>query len=292
MVAHLSASSGPHRSLGRAGASVLGDAPPPRHAFMRPGLSASATLRPMSDPGGDRFRRTVGASSSRDFATTGGFRLGSRNGRRAHPKGPPPLPATLPEPAGRTSLFARTAGFGSFREASMPATQVPAASFRATSELPPRGPVAADKPVAAAPRPDLASRDHSPEEFRQYSKSSRSALSQLSSTRLQLERVENRVAELTAAIGDSGSSLAAIKTELALLEANMHKLEAHGIDDIYTGELQSARAEAKQMKRSMLTRLESLFETFEKSFAKLKAAEDCRKTGATTVQDENRCYRL
>lgn len=142
-------------------------------------------------------------------------------------------------------------------------TAGPAAPAPAPS--PPSGtrerPSSTSAPSAAAP----SSRDGR-EPRRRYSVLSQEALALLSRNEDELRRIEARVADLAAAATAGGEPLAALRAELAQLEADAHKLEAQGVDNIYTGELHSGKSEAKQQKKAMLTRLEALFEKVDQAF--------------------------
>eukprot|EP00930_Biecheleria_cincta_P029263 TRINITY_DN20367_c0_g1_i3.p1 TRINITY_DN20367_c0_g1~~TRINITY_DN20367_c0_g1_i3.p1 ORF type:complete len:253 (-),score=67.96 TRINITY_DN20367_c0_g1_i3:19-777(-) len=70
--------------------------------------------------------------------------------------------------------------------------------------------------------------------------------------------------------------LASFKTELALLESKAKQLEGSGIDDIYTGDLQSGKQAAKDSKKDMLKRLETLFGRIDDTFANLKSRLESR----------------
>jgi GTP1/Obg family GTP-binding protein len=68
--------------------------------------------------------------------------------------------------------------------------------------------------------------------------------------------------------------LGLLKADLAQLEAEAHKLEAKGVDEIYTCELPAGvQAEAKQIKKAMLARLEKLFESMDATFRSIRALE-------------------
>eukprot|EP00913_Durusdinium_trenchii_P022285 g20938.t1 len=61
-----------------------------------------------------------------------------------------------------------------------------------------------------------------------------------------------------------------VRTELAQLEAQAHKLECQGVDSVYTGDLDSGKADAKDLKKALLGRLESVLEMIEQTFGRLK----------------------
>merc|ERR1719440_962049 len=102
--------------------------------------------------------------------------------------------------------------------------------------------------------------------------SSQKALQELGSTHDQLLEIERRVEEMNALLAHSAdvSDLNQFKSELSQLEAKSKQLEAKGIDDVYTGELQSGRHLAKHAKRDMLMRLELLFGKVEAVFSLIK----------------------
>lgn len=95
-------------------------------------------------------------------------------------------------------------------------------------------------------------------------------MSALSLLEARLKRIENRVAELDKLVRGPNlpvNVLAKAKTELALIEADAHKLESSGVDNIYTGELESGKASAKETKKEQLRRLEALFSFIDEVFS-------------------------
>lgn len=108
---------------------------------------------------------------------------------------------------------------------------------------------------------------------RRYSAPSQGALSQLAAVEAEVVAVEERVRELATLDAASEEHRGRIRTELAQLEATAHKIECQGVDNVYTGELESGKAEAKEFKRSLLARLEKIFEVVDETFKRLKAAE-------------------
>lgn len=107
---------------------------------------------------------------------------------------------------------------------------------------------------------------------RHYTKASEDALSQLASTEEELQIIEARVTELAAAIdrGRADEPLGQIKTELASLEARANRIETHGVDGVYTGDLHTGKVEAKELKKTMLARLEKVLDEIERAFKKIK----------------------
>ncbi|CAE8582455.1 unnamed protein product, partial [Polarella glacialis] len=111
---------------------------------------------------------------------------------------------------------------------------------------------------------------------RHLSVKSTQALDQLSEIEGRLVRIEMRVAALHSRLEADRPSplslgeLGSLKTELALLEAEAHKLETGGVDGVYTGGLCSGKADAKAAKRSQLERLEALFVQVDSVFQLVK----------------------
>jgi hypothetical protein len=93
----------------------------------------------------------------------------------------------------------------------------------------------------------------------------------LMGTDAELAQIEVRVQEIAAILGEpSPTDLTSLKSELAQLETQAKKLETKGVDDVYTGELNSGKQMAKDAKRDMLRRFEHLFASIEDIFATLK----------------------
>mmetsp|Transcript_55739 Transcript_55739/g.104889 ORF Transcript_55739/g.104889 Transcript_55739/m.104889 type:complete len:425 (+) Transcript_55739:88-1362(+) len=101
------------------------------------------------------------------------------------------------------------------------------------------------------------------------------ALNLLSDTHEQLLQIEQSVADITLALqGRVGLEQAMhLKSDLSQLEAKAKRLETKGIDDVYTGELNSGRQLAKDTKKDMLRRLEELFVIMEDAFRNIKAKQ-------------------
>ena len=104
---------------------------------------------------------------------------------------------------------------------------------------------------------------------RWYSVSSQGALSQLAAVEMEVLSVQHRVEELAALPLDTEEQRGQARTELAQLEAEAHKLECQGVDNVYTGDLDSGKAEAKDLKKALLSRLETILERIE-IFRRLK----------------------
>eukprot|EP00929_Paragymnodinium_shiwhaense_P120696 TRINITY_DN9271_c0_g1_i1.p1 TRINITY_DN9271_c0_g1~~TRINITY_DN9271_c0_g1_i1.p1 ORF type:complete len:153 (-),score=34.30 TRINITY_DN9271_c0_g1_i1:197-655(-) len=104
-----------------------------------------------------------------------------------------------------------------------------------------------------------------------YSGPSEQALGSLANAEQHLESIEDRVADIDELVYDHLVQLKELKTELAQLESSAKQLET-GVDDVYTGELHSGRAEAKLTKKDMLKRLEGLFSKCDEIFASIKKA--------------------
>jgi len=111
---------------------------------------------------------------------------------------------------------------------------------------------------------------------KKYSIRSEQALNDLSELDSRLSSIEGRVGELAARLQQKGrlrpEELGRMKTELAQLEAEAHKLESNGVDNVYTSELSSGRLPAKETKKCQLQRLEVLFERVDEIFASIQTA--------------------
>lgn len=117
---------------------------------------------------------------------------------------------------------------------------------------------------------------------RMYSLRSTMALQELSQLEDRLSSVERRVDDIAATIASAGlESIGALKTELALLEAEAHRLESSGVDNVYTGELASGKGAAKETKKSQLQRLEGLFAQIDALFAEMQRSSE--PSGAATL---------
>jgi len=116
---------------------------------------------------------------------------------------------------------------------------------------------------------------------RSLSVRSAKALSRLDEIESQVATLESQVANIDAAFSTprkvSHEEASHFKTQLALLEAQAHKLETNGVDGVYTGELESGKADAKAAKRSQLERLEVLFAKIEDLFQVIKQHQGKRK---------------
>jgi len=101
-----------------------------------------------------------------------------------------------------------------------------------------------------------------------YSMPSLSALDSLAKTNEDLSSIEQRVNEIHNAVARVPlDELPALKTELAQLESKTKQLEGRGVDDIYTGELNTGKQAAKGSKKDMLCRCEQLYSQVEGIFA-------------------------
>lgn len=114
---------------------------------------------------------------------------------------------------------------------------------------------------------------------RLYSVPSQDALLQLATVDASVSAIEKRVAEINTLSQREEEPAGPLRTELANLEARAHKIECQGVDNIYTGDLSSGKAEAKEMKKSLLIRLEKLFQLIDATFAQL----DPKNIGGTEV---------
>lgn len=123
---------------------------------------------------------------------------------------------------------------------------------------------------------------------RTYSIRSEEALSALNAIEIRLKQIEDRVADLDAFVRGPGphtSGFGKAKTELASLEADAHKLESTGVDSIYTGELDSGRASAKEKKKEELRRLEALFNRIDDIFRVISTNSKSSSATATVPPD-------
>jgi len=103
------------------------------------------------------------------------------------------------------------------------------------------------------------------------------ALGELEKTSQELAQVEMRVAEISESLLDSnGVHAPSVKIELAQLEAQAKKLESKGIDDVYTGSLESGRQMAKDTKKSILSRMEQLYMRIDSAFVMLRRKRKSR----------------
>lgn len=103
---------------------------------------------------------------------------------------------------------------------------------------------------------------------------SEEALLQLAGTEDSLKEVEEAVVEMKKTIPTCDKAeLGSLKTELSQLESHAQRIEQQGVDDVYTGELQSGKQMAKNQKKEMLKRLETLFSEFESLFQTIKKRE-------------------
>lgn len=131
------------------------------------------------------------------------------------------------------------------------------------------------RPAMGATGAEKNKAPHTP--IRMYSIKSEHALNELSHLDGRLSQIEVRVAELGETLRSGSLSgpegFGKMKTELALLEAEAHRLESNGVDNVYTGELTSGKVPAKETKKSQLQRLETLFEQIEEIFSAIPKNE-------------------
>merc|ERR1712190_225019 len=124
---------------------------------------------------------------------------------------------------------------------------------------------------------DNAPRRHAP----RMSAPSETALRKLNGTNIELSRIENRVKEIVSALDSLVvEEIAPLKSELAQLETKAKQLEGKGVDDIYTSDLNSGKQLAKDEKKDMLCRFETLYATVDKAIAK-----SCARQNTTPPKD-------
>jgi len=102
---------------------------------------------------------------------------------------------------------------------------------------------------------------------------SEAAIQRLGETEGGLCSLEWRLAQLDGfargSVCPSVETISKSRTELALLEAEAHKLETAGIDNVYTSELVTGQTSAKASKKEQLRRLEALLAQTEQVFQAL-----------------------
>lgn len=109
------------------------------------------------------------------------------------------------------------------------------------------------------------------------SMASEESLGKLAQTNKELQSMELRVEEIFSGLrAASQEELASFRTELALLESKAKQLEGKGVDDIYTGDLHSGKQAAKDSKKDMLKRMETLFGRIDTTFTSLKSRLESR----------------
>lgn len=101
---------------------------------------------------------------------------------------------------------------------------------------------------------------------RGFSLQSEEAMQRLSKLDESFVKIEQRVAEIEHLAKAGGQGVEKMRTELALLEAEANKLESKGVDSVYTSELGTGQAAAKEAKKALLRRLEALFAQIEGIF--------------------------
>lgn len=128
----------------------------------------------------------------------------------------------------------------------------------------------ATAPASTTARTFQEPRSSAPKLSRQLSMPSEEAMRQLSTLDIHLAEIEQSVEKLNnlarGALEPTAESVGKMRTELAQLEAAANKLEAKGVDNVYTSDLNSGREAAKEMKTAQLRRLESLFLVIETLF--------------------------
>ncbi|CAE8612348.1 unnamed protein product [Polarella glacialis] len=223
--------------------------PTPPTSIPASATTSSASSSSSASPPADSF-----ASSARE---------GGRIDGRASAPGPsglgPRLPQQPPPSEGRGAFLSSP---GSRR------TKSSASSAPRNAE---DGGLPAQRGEDGTPRPDEVLRRRAQSLPRHHSVVSSTALERLAVLERDVQHLENRVKDLSLA-SQTEAAPGPLKTELALLEAKANLLECKGIDNIYTGELNSGKAEAKEVKKALLERLEKLFNLVEEVFARLKAS--------------------
>lgn len=102
---------------------------------------------------------------------------------------------------------------------------------------------------------------------------SEEALSGLVKTSCEIEQLEARIDEIVANVRSGQLIPGQARTELSQVEAAANKVECNKIDSIYTSELNSGKAQAKDEKKEQLKRLEALFAKLEAQFQWLKTLD-------------------
>lgn len=99
---------------------------------------------------------------------------------------------------------------------------------------------------------------------------SEEAMKQLAVLDARLLELEAQVSELNQHArqrnGPASETVGQMRTTLAQLEAEANKLESKGVDCVYTSELGSGQAAAKDLKKALLQRLEKIFAFIEELF--------------------------
>jgi len=127
-----------------------------------------------------------------------------------------------------------------------------------------------------------------------FSLASSESLGKLCRTNTQLMQIEKRLEEITdAARQIPVDDLGKLKVELAQLESQAQQLEGTGVDDVYTGELQSGKLIAKESKKDMLKRFEAIYARADNIFAEIgRRAKQSPGSGAIEQEllDANRSH--
>mmetsp|Transcript_60932 Transcript_60932/g.145205 ORF Transcript_60932/g.145205 Transcript_60932/m.145205 type:complete len:214 (-) Transcript_60932:41-682(-) len=109
---------------------------------------------------------------------------------------------------------------------------------------------------------------------KQFSALSQKALGKLAETEIALATIESRLKSISSSMPTlTAADVSSVRKELAEMEAQAKKLEGVGVDDVYTGELESGKQAAKATKKDMLNRFEEAFTTMDRLFAELKKRE-------------------
>mmetsp|Transcript_888 Transcript_888/g.1672 ORF Transcript_888/g.1672 Transcript_888/m.1672 type:complete len:119 (-) Transcript_888:137-493(-) len=106
-----------------------------------------------------------------------------------------------------------------------------------------------------------------------YSLPSREAVQALHRVELEVQDLEETLVDVMMQFDGRSLTPGQARTALSNVEARAQKLEVEGIDNVYTGELNSGKAQAKSDKKDLLKRLEDLYSVLEKSFREIKVAE-------------------
>mmetsp|Transcript_57726 Transcript_57726/g.185524 ORF Transcript_57726/g.185524 Transcript_57726/m.185524 type:complete len:527 (-) Transcript_57726:235-1815(-) len=116
-------------------------------------------------------------------------------------------------------------------------------------------------------------RQERPRAHRAYSLQSQEAIDSLLRCETELGGLEATTEDLARQLEGGALSLGQVRTALAQVESQAHRLETNGVDGIYTSDLVSGKAQAKSEKKEQLARLERLFSRLEGLFQQIGAAE-------------------
>jgi len=135
-----------------------------------------------------------------------------------------------------------------------------------------------EPPPADSPKNSSPEAPNTPTNEASFSAVSKESLAVLYKTNTDLVRIEQRVAEIATTISAVAySEISQLRTELAALESQAKKLETVGVDNVYTGEMNSGRVLAKQSKKEMLQRFDELFSLIDTMFQEMRARESKEK---------------